>query len=301
MSKRLELEEVKERIRKDTRCELISKEYKNNKTKLKFRCECGNVFENTLDAMRVRKKQCCNQCASKERSKKLAKSQETFEKEILKRLGRNYKVLGGYKNTNTNIDIKHDCGYIWNVRPSSILNQNAKCPNCYGNNIKKTTEKFKKEVYILVGKEFKVLGTYKHAKAPILMKHMKCNNTWEVQPSNFLAYHSCIFCSPKSRGEDEVAKVLDKININYTKEKRFHDCKNKRMLPFDFYLYNHNIAIEYDGIQHFKPSFNEKEFRNIKINDEIKNKYCEEKNINLIRIPYWDFENIETILKRALT
>lgn len=83
-------------------------------------------------------------------------------------------------------------------------------------------------------------------------------------------------------------------------KKRFDGCKNQKKLPFDFYLNDFNIIIEYDGIQHFKPSFNEKEFKNIKVNDEIKNKFCKDNNIKLIRIPYWEFENIENILESVI-
>ena len=43
-----------------------------------------------------------------------------------------------------------------------------------------------------------------------------------------------------------------------------------------------------------------KQFEIIKTRDEIKNTYCKEHNINLLRIPYWDFENIENILKSQL-
>ena len=30
--------------------------------------------------------------------------------------------------------------------------------------------------------------------------------------------------------------------------------------------------------------------------DNIKNNYCRENNIKLLRIPYWDYDNIENIL-----
>ena len=37
-----------------------------------------------------------------------------------------------------------------------------------------------------------------------------------------------------------------------------------------------------------------------KIRDTIKNIYCQQNNIKLIRIPYWDYDNIERILKQKL-
>ena len=43
-------------------------------------------------------------------------------------------------------------------------------------------------------------------------------------------------------------------NIEFKKEKKFKDCKDKYQLPFDFYLPQYNLCIEFDGEQHFNPS-----------------------------------------------
>jgi hypothetical protein len=76
---------------------------------------------------------------------------------------------------------------------------------------------------------------------------------------------------------------------------------------FDRYLSNLNILIEIDGEQHFRPI----QFEGITLekaiekfiiqqqNDQIKNEYCENKRIKLIRIRY--DENIEKILKKELS
>ncbi|WP_156876155.1 hypothetical protein [Clostridium kluyveri] len=301
MPRKRTIEELKQKIKETTHCELLSTKYVNRKTKMKFRCECGNKFENTLMAMEARNKQYCNECSNKLMHDKFVKTQEEFEKELCKVLGEEYVALTPYKNINSKITVKHlECDYTWNVRPSSILHQHCKCPKCYGNNMKKTTRQFKLEVYNLVGDEFYVLGEYKSAKIPILIKHNVCGNAWEVEPTNFLTNKACVFCSPRSKGEDKIANILNDKHILYEREKRFNDCIGKRKLPFDFYLPDYNIVIEYDGIQHFKPSFNKKEFKNIKINDETKNNYCKDNNIKLLRIPYWEFNNIETILESAL-
>ena len=83
-------------------------------------------------------------------------------------------------------------------------------------------------------------------------------------------------------------------------KKRFKDCKDLNALPFDFYLPYYNLCIEHDGIQHFKPTkrsnkiTNEEakeNFKYIQNHDQIKNNYCKEKGINLLRIKY--DENVE--------
>ena len=71
-------------------------------------------------------------------------------------------------------------------------------------------------------------------------------------------------------------------------------------MPFDFYLPQYNICIEYDGEFHYKMIMEYDEFINQKIRDTIKTVYCKENNIKLIRIPYWEFNNIENILIKEL-
>ena len=71
-------------------------------------------------------------------------------------------------------------------------------------------------------------------------------------------------------------------------------------MPFDFYLPQYNICIEYDGEFHYKMIMGYDEFINQKIRDTIKTVYCKENNIKLIIIPYWEFNNIENILIKEL-
>lgn len=116
----------------------------------------------------------------------------------------------------------------------------------------------------------------------------------------------CRFCQI-TQGEYKVKCFLDKHNIKYEFQYIFDDCKYKRTLEFDFYIPNKNSVIEYDGKQHFEPmhySKNEEEniknFKECQIRDEIKNNYCINNKIKMIRIPYWEFENIEKILRKEL-
>lgn len=76
---------------------------------------------------------------------------------------------------------------------------------------------------------------------------------------------------------------------------------------FDFAIIDNNekvtTLIEYDGRQHFEPISDfggEEGFKITQNNDSIKNKYCKNNNIPLLRIPYWDFDNIELILNNFL-
>jgi hypothetical protein len=64
------------------------------------------------------------------------------------------------------------------------------------------------------------------------------------------------------------------------------------------------MLIEFDGRQHYEPiEFfgGEEKYISRKKNDQIKTNYCLKNNISLLRIPYWDYDNIETILEEKLT
>lgn len=126
---------------------------------------------------------------------------------------------------------------------------------------------------------------------------------FECTPNNHLRGKGCPICK-LSKGEIKIKQWLDDNNIVYTPQKRFDDCRNKRPLPFDFYLPDHHTCIEYDGKQHFNlEGWSTDEAKNIirfqllKQTEKIKDEYCSVNNIHLIRIPYYEFKNIETIMK----
>lgn len=112
----------------------------------------------------------------------------------------------------------------------------------------------------------------------------------------------CPSCQ-ESKGERKISIFLDNKNINYIKEYKFDDCININSLKFDFYLPELNICIEYDGVQHFKPIelFGGYDyFKKLKYNDNIKDQYCMDNNIKLIRISYKEFKNIKQILNKII-
>ena len=102
-----------------------------------------------------------------------------------------------------------------------------------------------------------------------------------------------------SIGEHIISNVLDSYNILYETEKTFKGCKYIKTLRFDFYLPDYNTCIEFDGYQHFhidKRDNSEEELIKRQHRDEIKNQYCKNNHISLIRIPYWEQDNIEKII-----
>lgn len=130
----------------------------------------------------------------------------------------------------------------------------------------------------------------------------KCNYSWNTFVSKRTSDKTgCPVCK-SSKGEKKIFDYLSKIKIKFTPEKTFSNCVNLVELPFDFYLPDYNLCIEYDGTLHFEDKFNNpKEFKLTKKRDKIKTKYCKNNGINLLRIPYWEFDNIEEILEQTLS
>jgi hypothetical protein len=107
-------------------------------------------------------------------------------------------------------------------------------------------------------------------------------------------------CLSKSVGEKKVKTQLELLQIKFKREKTFKDCinpKTGRKLRFDFYLQDYNCCIEYDGFTHFVASGGwntEENLAGIQYRDNIKNTFCKDNNIRLVRIPYTDFNGIDT-------
>lgn len=129
-----------------------------------------------------------------------------------------------------------------------------------------------------------------------------CGNCWKASVAKRTHDKTgCPICK-SSKGENRVLNWLKENDILFFPQKVFADCKLDSFLPFDFYLAEYNLCIEYDGILHYEDKFNNpKEFKLIKKRDKIKTKYCKNNSINLIRIPYWEFDNIEKILEKTLS
>lgn len=105
----------------------------------------------------------------------------------------------------------------------------------------------------------------------------------------------------KSLGERLVQQSLDELGIKYKTQFTFNDLKSPEtgaFLRFDFYLPDNNCCIEYDGQQHFYPvswfKKTELDYQKIVRYDELKNIYCMNHKIKLIRIPYTELQKINS-------
>lgn len=229
---------------------------------------------------------------------------EHFKQEVDNLVGDEYNVLGEYINSATKIKMKHNkCGRIWSVTPNSFL-RGTRCYYCYGN-LQKTHEQFDNEVYNLVKDEYSVIGKYTNNKAKISIRHNMCGCIWQISPSNFLRGKRCPYCA-ESKGEQTIRKYLQDEHVEFQQEHTFESLLSDKGNPlrFDFAVFNYNnslmFLIEYDGEFHYSKMYDTHDFESQKIHDKRKNQYCKDNNIPLLRIPYWDFDNIEQILEEWL-
>lgn len=125
------------------------------------------------------------------------------------------------------------------------------------------------------------------------------------EPQHHLQGSGCPLCK-SSRGENVILKILNDNNITFLRQKPFVNDNifaQRKHFVVDFYIQESNVIIEYNGIQHYEPigRFGGKEsFIQQQERDMALRQYCKEHGIKLIEIPYWDYDNIETILNKEL-
>lgn len=209
-----------------------------------------------------------------------------------------------YVNARTKIKIKCKHGHIQEVTLNSFKTNNGGCRKCADlKEIKRKRYTIKEIDKYLNDANYTLLSKdYTCNKDKLLIKCDK-GHIFEMSFSKFKnANHRCPECNV-SKGENKIDIILHKNNIKHIHQYKIDDCKNIYSLPFDFYLEDYDVLIEYQGEQHFEPIKyfgGIEKFKKQIINDSIKKYYCIENNIKLIQIPYWEFDNIKYIMKEIM-
>ena len=309
MRKKLTHEEVVQRVQHiNANIKIIGK-YVNATTKLKCKCLIDGYEWDVLSS-NLFNGQGCPMCGLALNRQHQTKTHDTFVKEM-ENINPNIVIIGKYIGNHQHIECKClKCNYIWSATPHNLL-KGRRCPECAkisrAKLLRTTHEEFVVKLQN-VNPYIKVIDKYYDSHTKIDCQCLSCNHIWSASPNNLLRGYGCPKCN-ESKGEKVISQILAKWHIAYMTQYKFDDCKHKRPLPFDFYLPKHNVCIEYDGRQHYEPTRFGNEsakqininFNNTKNHDNIKNQYCKENNIKLLRIPYWEFDNIAKILSTFLT
>jgi Zn ribbon nucleic-acid-binding protein len=231
---------------------------------------------------------------------------DTFVKKVQQLYGDKY-ILENIKYVNNRTPIYVGCkehGYF-SITPNHLLSGRgcSKCSKNYHYTTDEIIEKFKEihgDKYIYDKTKY----TRTHDNITVTCK---IHGNFEISPSNHLNGEGCPKCN-NSKLEEEIRLLLEKKDIKYIFRERKIDWLNG--LELDFYLPEYNVAIECQGIQHFKPvSFfgGEENFNNLKEHDENKKRLCEKNGIKLlyysnlgIDYPYHVFEDKKELLNEII-
>ena len=305
---------------------LVSDEYKGDNGKLQWQClkdGCREVFETSWAIIQSN---CgCPYCSGQKvglsnclatKNPELAKQWHPYKNDSLTP----YDVTC---SCNKKVWWKCDKGHEWKAIINS-RNKGYNCPYC--------AEFYPSENYNLLFYNPELCEEWDYSKndkqpeeyTPNSNKKVywickKCGYEWASQISNRSRLKNgcgCPQCN-NSKGEKQLDYILTNYNIHHDSQYIFDNLFGigGGLLKFDVSIFwdinkiNLRCLIEYDGEYHYKPikqyknepiKYAEERLKKQQIHDKLKDEYTKNNNIKLIRIPYWEFDNIETILKNEL-
>ena len=209
--------------------------------------------------------------------------------------------------TGVGMDIRYICPYHGEQHGTldNITHVHG-CQKC-GNEQRGMSNSLSKEEVInrvnSIGKSILLNPDDYHGISSRLSFRCSCGNEFTTTFINYTKHgiDRCPKCSQKeSSGELLIRGYLEANDIPFVQEKRFADCRDNKPLPFDFFLPDRNKAIEFDGKHHYSPIFSEEQHQQTVKHDAIKNEYCKQNGIELLRIPYWKGHDIPEILSQFI-
>lgn len=259
---------------------------KNGRTAWMCKCDCGNEKIVRGSDLRTGKiTSCGKQCALRFTRNGVAKNEvgNTYGRlTVLKRA--NYTKNGKIVWT-----CQCQCGNIVDVRGTDLRNGYTLSCGCFSKN-QASERQFKDET----GKQYgylTVLSLVQKSPQAIWLCKCKCGRLKEVK-GTYLRNGTTKSCGCLlSWYEEEINDLLNRWNINYSRQVTFPNLKNSQnhYLRFDFGIYNNENQlkglIEYNGEQHYKSIEcwgGESQLKKQQEHDKLKLEYCENNNIPLL-------------------
>ena len=269
-------------------------ERKNNKICWHCKCECGNEKDLVGEVLRDGRSKSCG--CLKNKIQKQAMIGETFGKLKVLQMIENERSKEG----NFIWECQCECGNVLKVSTSNLKSGNTTSCGCTRK--EKLIKYNHTKALDLKDQKFGLLtALYQNGvdnnKSIVWHCKCECGNECDVSSHDLKTGNtkSCGCQRNNSYGEKEIKELLERNNISFICEytpKNFNTFKAR----FDFYLPIYNLLIEYDGIQHFQQGTgvfdNEEKFAITQEHDRIKNQWCKDNNIILIRIPYTHLEKL---------
>lgn len=270
-----------------------------------MKCECGVLFQKTWEHIyKDNVYLCCKDCARKQQTKTrrkknnkqylsfiekngyelVDKKQDLFSEGLVEVIEKNTGYRGFVNCNYVNKQKKMIVFSLFTNKKNLVYNLNQYANN---NNIK---------THVI-----RLFDDDKLRTQAIECK-CECGDIYITTYKSFLNQKwACDKCSQKiSKNEIILKNFLEESNIDYIYEYSINSCKDVLPLKFDFYLKKYKVLIEVDGGHHFQPvnfggNMDEKtlylRYLNYQKRDKIKDEFCKENNIPLLRIKYTEFNN----------
>jgi hypothetical protein len=275
--------------------------YQGTKIKIKIICKKHGIFETTPYSHYGLK----SKCPKCQIDKRILDTNKFIEK-CKKVHGDEYDYsLSNYKCWTEKTKIICKEHGIFEQSPNSHISNKQGCPKCRLiklknrlSDLKLSQDEFIEKCKLIHGDKYDYsLVDYKLAINKVKIICPKHGIFEQVAGCHYIQKQGCPKCK-SSKGETKIEQFLIKNFIRYERQKTFKDCKNKRYLPFDFYLSELNTCIEYNGKQHYIETeyWNHNKLEQTMKHDSIKKEYCDKNNIELLIIKYIDYKNIFKIL-----
>lgn len=257
--------------------------YLESHIKISITCKSHGDFQQT--PANHLKGQRCPKCADLTRCDPTKLTNEDIDNSIPSTI----KRISDYINSNEKLSWECQiCKLIWQALPNPIRRGGTGCPKCKDT---KLSNSHIDEFLILNNVKIKRVDEYVNAYTKISWQCLSCDNVWKAKPGEIKRKNRGSGCPNCARGKNErlVGETLKELNINC--ERIRIDLPNQKIFP-DFYLPQHNVIIEYNGIQHYQPTcfgngpiydttivFQKQQKR-----DKTLRVYCLENNITLLEI-----------------
>ena len=288
-------EEIKKYVKSQNYNFIGIVKFKGLNSKILIQCEDGHIFLVSFKNFKGNKGKKGTRCPI------CFGCKEPSIDEINNRLKEyNFNLLSEYKNARTKLKIECENGHImyrtWNnIKKSNQLT----CTKCeHGResiNIDYIQNFLSKFNYKLLSKEYN--NAHEKLKVQCDKGHV-FYKTW----NKLQIGQKCPVCNI-SKGEYRIMSYLENNNLQFIYDEPYFDdllSDSNNPLRRDFILPNEKIWIEYDGEFHYKDTYKDGNYEKLKKHDKMKDEYANKNNWIIIRIPYWEYDNIEKILDKII-
>lgn len=258
--------------------------YVNGKTPVELlHATCGRTYTPTPKDF-LAGKSTCRYCST---YRGPPSDSESFRSEVETLTEGEYSVMGSFVRAMEPVLLRHNvCKHEFLMNPTHFR-RGRRCPKCGGTK-RKTHDEFVRQVEELEGDAYSVVGRYVNADTKIAMRHERCGREYLVAPAKFVVGRRCPLCFAERRQSLAVQAIQTELRKNgrYFREE-YWDGELRGpgggAMRFDFFLHSDNLAVEYDGEQHFN-GWLTRRISAERERDSIKNAYCIKKGIRLLRI-----------------